>query len=280
MGEKGLEVSPLCIGIVRDENVICEAFDAGINFFFVTADMHWPLYEHTRRGLEKLFKRGGGVRDEVVVGVVCYVTQPEFSHAPFQEVVDEIDGLERIDLAIAGGAYPNEIMNRLSVYEFRHRQQGYLGCRAIGTTFHDRTAALMAVNYNLLDVGFIRYNAAHPGARQDVFPHLDADSETLLYNFKSVMGYVNPQYFPRIGYDELAWQPKLTDHYRFILTRPEIDGILCAPSEVHMVHELTDALEEGALDEEEEVFLIGLAEAARRRAREIVPLDPLAGLAG
>src|SRR5262249_12510537 len=101
----GLRVSPFCLGMTDDPNVIPAAFDAGINFFFVTADMHWPIYEATRRGLQMLFARGGGVRDDVVVGAVSYVTQPVFCHAPFAEVIDAIPGLGHLDLTIIGGAY-------------------------------------------------------------------------------------------------------------------------------------------------------------------------------
>lgn len=277
LSSNGIEVSPFCLGMVRDEGAVLEAYDAGINFFFISADMHWPLYEKTRRGLVELFRRGGGVRDDVVVGVVCYATQPEFCVAPFQEVLDEVPGLERVDLAIAGGAYGHEICSRLTVYDSRHRRQAYLGCRAIGASFHDRSAALLVTNHNLVDVSFIRYNAAHPGARQDLFPFLTGGPETLVYNFKSIMGYVDPVYFPQLDFEDYHWQPKVTDHYRFILTRPEMDGILCALTEAHMVRDLADAMAEGPLDEEEEAFLIQLARTARERASSIVPVDPDSG---
>jgi hypothetical protein len=273
----GIEVSPFCVGMVSDENVIPAAFDAGINFFFVTADMHWPLYEKTRRGLAQLFRRGGGVRDEVVVGVVSYATQPEFCVAPFQELLDEVPGLERVDLAIAGGAYAHEICDRLCVYEARHRRESYLGCRAIGVTFHDRRAALLVTNRKMVDISFIRYSAAHPGARQDLFPYLDANDDTLVYNFKSMGGYVDPVYFPQLDFQDHHWQPKATDHYRFILTRPEIGGVLCALTEVPMVRELADAMAEGPLDEDEENFLIRLAATAQQKAGRIIPIDPGTG---
>jgi len=79
----GLEVSPVCVGIVGDPDVVPAAFEAGINFFFVTADMHWPLYEGVREGLRRLLKSNPAARDSLVVGVVAYVTQPEFCWVPF-----------------------------------------------------------------------------------------------------------------------------------------------------------------------------------------------------
>src|SRR5262245_54155501 len=45
LGEQGLRVSPYCLGMIRDPETVGAAFEAGINFFFVSADMHWPLYQ-------------------------------------------------------------------------------------------------------------------------------------------------------------------------------------------------------------------------------------------
>src|SRR5262249_5979393 len=87
LGSAGLRVSPVCLGIVGEPATVPAAFDAGVNFFFVTADMHWPLYESARRGLADLLARVRGVREQVVVAGVCYPTQPEFCSMPFQELV-------------------------------------------------------------------------------------------------------------------------------------------------------------------------------------------------
>ena len=38
---------------VSPETVIA-AFEEGVNFFFITADLHWPLYDGVRKGLAKL----------------------------------------------------------------------------------------------------------------------------------------------------------------------------------------------------------------------------------
>src|SRR5581483_8130992 len=102
LGKGGLSVSPICLGITGSGDTVLAAFDAGINFFFVSADLHWPLYEHLRRGLAQLLARGPAVRDEIVVGVVSYLEEPLFKYLQFQEVLDAIPGLKRVDLLIAG----------------------------------------------------------------------------------------------------------------------------------------------------------------------------------
>jgi hypothetical protein len=258
IGETDLQVSPFCLGMVRSEDTASAAFDAGINFFFLSSDLHWPLYETARRGLEKLLARGPDIRKQVVVALVSYVTQPEFCAGALEEGLDAVSGLQLADVAIIGGAYSQEFLTRLHVYR-DIRRQGNLGNKATGTTFHDRTAALLAMNHNLVDIAFIRYNPIHTGASLDLFPYLNKPTATLLYNFKSTSGSLRPERYAALGLNDNYWQPKVTDYYRFALGRPEIDGLLCSPSTPKEVEALSRALEEGPLDEEEEKYLIDLA---------------------
>jgi aryl-alcohol dehydrogenase-like predicted oxidoreductase len=265
LGEARLRVSPFCLGAVTAEDTVCAAFDHGINFFFLTADMHWPGYEHTRRGLAKLLSRNKTIRDDVVVAVASYVTQPEFCRAPFTEVLQSVRGLERIDVAILGGAYGGEFCNRVSIYQ-DHRQKKFCGVRAIGASFHDRSAALLATSHQLVDISLLRYNPAHPGARQDVFPAVQRGGSTLLYNFNSTRGFVAGPRLDELRLPRDYWRPHITDYYRFALTRPEFDGQLCAPQTPAELDALDRALQEGPLDPEQENYLINLAQLDRGAA--------------
>ena len=258
LGESGLRVSPFCLGMVSSDDTACAAFDAGINFFFLSADLHWPAYELARRGLEKLLARGQGIREQVVVAVCSYVTQPEFCAGALQEGLGSVPGLGSIDVAIIGGAYAEEFLTRLNVYRQIARYENF-GIRAMGTTFHDRTAAQLATNHNLVDLALIRYNPIHPGATLDLFPYLTRPTPTLVYNFKSTLGFLPSTRFAELGLNDDYWQPEITDYYRFALTRPEIDGLLCSPATPEEVAALAQALEEGPLDEEEEKYVLDLA---------------------
>jgi len=266
LGEAGLSVSPFCLGMVDSADTTCAAFDAGINFFFLSADLHWPAYESARRGLEKLLARSPDIREQIVVGMASYVTQPEFCGGALHEGLLAVSGLDRIDLAIIGGAYADEFLTRSYVYD-QIRTHAKLGIKAIGTTFHDRLAALLALNHRLVDLGFIRYNPTHPGARADLFPSLRKPASVLLYNFKSTTGFLPPERYPELGLNDDYWQPEITDYYRFALTRPEIDGLLCSPTTPAQVEALAEALEEGPLDEEEEKYLLDLAALDEGRAK-------------
>ena len=254
-------MSPICLGMVDTPEVITAAFDAGINFFFVTADMHWPLYEPVRLGLQRLLKRRN-VRSKVVVCATAYVTQPDFCEAPFEELINSIPGLAHLDVLCAGGAYGGDFGPRLPVYR-RHRETRFVGCRAVAASFHERSIARVAVEHELVDLAFVRFNAGHAGAREDLFPHLPAKRRTRLFNFKAVDAWVSPSRLAELGLDADNWHPHPTDHYRFVLSQPELDGALVSLERPRQVRELADALARGPLSDAEQEYLMTLSHADR-----------------
>ena len=262
----GVLVSPICIGTVGDPDVVPAAFEAGINFFFVTADMHWPIYENVREGLRRLLRKNPAARESLVVGVVAYVTQPEFCWMPFEEVLDEIPELERrIDVTIAGGCYGHEFPTRVAVFK-KHRETKHVGARAIGASFHDRVGARAALEAGDLDIAYIRYNPIHPGAALDLFPHV-TDEQPVLFNFKSTNGYLEERHYAALNIDDSFWRPHITDYYRFVLSEPALDGVLCAPPNAAAIRDLADALAKGPLDDEDRQYMLDLGVLARGEAK-------------
>jgi len=274
LGANGaLRVSPFCIGMVPDPETIPYAFDRGVNFFFVTADMHWPLYEETRLGLARLLQRGGDVRSQIVVASVSYCTQPDFCYAPHLELLGAVPGLERIDLLVAGGAYGGEIDVRADTYH-RLLAGSHVGARAFGVTFHDREAAARALESDMADIVYIRYNPEHPRARQIVFPAVRPSARTLLFGFKSTIGFLGDQRLRELGLGDHHWRPAVTDYYRFALSSAEMNGVLCSPETPAQVDDLESALEKGPLSAREQTYLLDLAELEAGRARLRSPGNP------
>ncbi|MFC1543757.1 aldo/keto reductase [Gemmatimonadota bacterium] len=99
-----------------------------------------------------------------------------------------------------------------------------------------------------VDFFHIRYNAVHTGAEEDIFPHLPQENR------------------PGIGiYTATCWRkllkPKLmpagevplsaADCYRFVLSHPDVDVCLTAPSTAERMEENLKALDAGPLNDEE-----------------------------
>jgi hypothetical protein len=264
LGRSGLSVSPICLGITGSSDTVLVAFDAGINFFFLTGDLHWPKYEGLRRGLAQLLSRGPFVRDEIVVGVVSYLEEPLFGHLQFHEVIESVPGLKRVDVLIAGAvSSPQSLESRLVSLQ-NARQAGRAGSRAIGASFHQRVCALLSLNQDWLDINYIRYNPIHNRAVKDFFPYVLTDSAALVFNFKSTFPAVTAERFDELGLDEHTWRPRVTDYYRFALTHRGLDGVLCRLSNPREVEELVSALAEKPLTPEEMEYMVALSSARVR----------------
>jgi len=260
LGNTGLRVSPFCLGSVADPDAVLAAYDAGINFFFVTADLHWPYYEELRQGLLRLLARGGDIRDRIVVAGATYTMPAYFIEAALHEALRALPGLDHFDVHIVGGSYSADFLPRL--HGSRWLRDELKMIRGCGSTFHDRRVAMDAYNGELLDIGFIRYSPFHPGARTELFPKLRDDSRVLLYNFKSVLSLFDDAVWQRVGLGDRYWRPRPTDFYRFALSSPCVDGILGSLRTIAEVNALQAALTEGPLDDEEQEYLIDLSALA------------------
>jgi hypothetical protein len=259
LGKSGLRVSPICLGMTMSPETVIAAYEAGVNFFFVTGDLHWPLYEGIRKGLAKLLEGSPSRRDEIVVGVVSYLDNPLFAALQFHEVIGEVPNLQRVDLLIAGAVSGDQSFYGRVEAMARARAAGQHGARAIGATFHQRSLAVVSEQYDMLDIRFIRYNSAHPGARRDLFPYFRPARLSPVFNFKSTMSQVTPQMFEALNLPKTYWVPDVCDYYRFVLTRPEMDGVLCSPLQPEEMRQLARALDKGPLTREEEEYMIWLS---------------------
>lgn len=128
--------------------------------------------------------------------------------------------------------------------------------RAFGTSIHDRKRAGRLAVDSPLDLLMIRYNAKHPGAEQDIFPHLAArDPAVVAYTalawgqlIKPVQGIDLPP-FPGQDAPLAALSPALA--YRFVLSNPHVHVVLTGPANREQLDANLDAAEAGPLGEEE-----------------------------
>ncbi len=128
--------------------------------------------------------------------------------------------------------------------------------RALGVSIHDRERAGRLAEDSPLDLLMIRYNAAHSGAERDVFPHLARRRPAIVaYTATSWTKLLRA---PR------GWKgpvPTAGDCYRFCLTSPHVDVVLCAPGTAERLRENLRALEKGPLSQDEMSFMSRFGQA-------------------
>lgn len=135
--------------------------------------------------------------------------------------------------------------------------------RRLGITSHQRPLLAEVARSGLLDVLMLRYNAAHRGAEEEVFPISDSLQ------------------LPVIAYTALRWgallQPTPSDPpgftvprapawYRFVLQSPAVAVVLAAPDNRAELEEDLEVLREGPLSSEEYQLLAEHGQRVRRHA--------------
>ncbi len=128
--------------------------------------------------------------------------------------------------------------------------------RAIGVSIHDRPRAGRLAEDSPLDLFMIRYNAAHPGAEKEIFPHLAKRGP-------AVVAYTATSWRKLLkapsGYTGKV--PTAGDCYRFCLSSPHVDLALMGPANRTQLDENLDALARGPLDEDEQKWMRGFGKA-------------------
>jgi aryl-alcohol dehydrogenase-like predicted oxidoreductase len=135
--------------------------------------------------------------------------------------------------------------------------------RYIAVSTHVRRYAAELARQGALDVLMIRYNAAHRGAEQDIFPHLGASNP-------GVVSYTATRW-GRLLRAPRRWEearlPTAGECYRFVLGNPHVHVCLTAPRSRRELEENLAAVRQGPLAEDDREFLCRFGDAVQRRSR-------------
>ena len=130
--------------------------------------------------------------------------------------------------------------------------------RFLAVSTHKRRLVPAIAAGSDFDVIHVRYNAAHPGAEQDIFPHLPADNRPGMVAFTATSWgqLVGKQSLVSLlqgakGIPRGEKVPTGTDCYRFVLTRPEVDVCMTGPADAAEMDQALAALRLGPMSEEE-----------------------------
>lgn len=151
-----------------------------------------------------------------------------------------------------GSAWTEGTIEALS----RLKEEGKV--RAIGASIHDRKRAGELAKASALDVFMLRYNAAHPGAERDVFPHLDQGGRKA-----GVVAYTATSWRKLLSRPRGWTGPVMTagDCYRFCLSNPNVDVVLTGAGSRAELDENMAALDKGPLAPDEDAWMRQLGAA-------------------
>ena len=260
-----IEVSRYLLSSVSTPDVVEQAFERGINFFLLGADLHWPKYEATRIGLQRLLQRTS-LRDEVVIAAISHMHQRNAAAVAFREVLDAVPQLGRLDMLVMGGAEERNFLPRLQEYR-AYAKDEWMGAHLTGACFDDFQTAAIAIDARTIDIAFATFYAGRPGIRPRMLPERRREQAPPLYAFGSAHSYRTADELRDAGLPTTKWYPTRADYLRYALTWQAFDGVVCSSISNEGLEELADAIEKGPLDDEELAYLVDLDDLVNQRAQ-------------
>ncbi|MBF8259196.1 MAG: Aldo ket red protein [Actinobacteria bacterium] len=247
LGRTGIQVSPIALsawsvraagkaGLKLSASDVERAFhEHGINTFLVT----WQMRE-VAEGVRRLVRAGH--RDELVLITEVGIPTAGFISRGFEKNARAL-GVEMFDVVLLGWVQAHWYVTGKSwPAMLRLKEEGKT--RAIGFSSHNRLLAARLAREIEVDVLMIRYNAAHRGAEREVFAAFGDDRPAFIAYTATRWGMLL-QPLPKAGFPKGMTAPEC---YRFALSHPSVDMVLCAARTPGEVREDVAGLLEGPLD--------------------------------
>jgi len=225
-----------------DEAGVRGALERGMNYLYLTprGSMKRPLQQAIARD-----------RDRIVIAAGPTVGYFGGSVRRSAERLLKKLGTDYLDVFQLGWLGVGSAWTAATQRELVHlRESGK--ARALAVSIHDRPRAGKLAEDSPLDLLMIRYNAAHPGAERDIFPHLAKRQPGI------------------VAYTATSWRKLLKrparwtgaqgpmtagDCYRFCLSSPHVDVVLTGPASAQQLDENLAAIERGPLTSDEDRWM-------------------------
>ena len=221
-----------------DESGVRVAFERGLNYVFATPMakdlLITPLLQEIKRNRDGLVLASGPT-----LGYFGGSVRRGAERALRRLQTDYLDVYQLFWLGTTSAWTESTIAELVKL-----RESGK--ARAIAVSIHDRVRAGKLAADSPLDALMIRYNAAHPGAERDIFPHCDKRDPVII-------AYTATDWRKLLS-RPAGWTgpvPTAGDCYRFCLSNPYVDVVLCGPGNQQQLEENLKALEKGPLSDEE-----------------------------
>jgi aryl-alcohol dehydrogenase-like predicted oxidoreductase len=262
LGRTGREVGRLGIasGYGAPGTALEWAFERGVNYIF------WG----TRRGesFAAALKRLRPQRERFVLVIESYTRIAGLLSWSLERALQTLS-FDYTDVLLLG-LWNKPVPERILDAARKLKERGLVRFLAVST--HKRTLVPRIAAGRDFDVLHFRYNAAHPGAEWDIFPHLLAANRPGMVSFTatgwgtllgkaSLQGILTGMHKP----PKSERVPTAADCYRYVLTQPEVDVCLTGPANAAQMEAALEALRQGPMSEEELAWMrrVGRAVAGK-----------------
>lgn len=231
----------LAAGYGAPAEAVEEAFEQGVNYFYWGALRRSPMAE----GIRRLSRKH---RDKLVVVVQNYWPLAKFIPGSLRRALKELD-LDYADILLFS-TFRKRPSQRTIDTALELKERGLVRC--LGLACHHRPRFAELEKEKIFDVFHVRYNAVHPGAEKDVFPHLSKKGGPGIVIFTATCHtrLLRRSYLPK---NEKV--PSPVDCYRFVLSSNAPQVCLCGPRDMKEFGEDMKVLEMGPMTEEELVWM-------------------------
>ncbi len=245
LGRTGLKVGRLGMssGYGIDSASLEEAFERGCNYLYWGSRRTGAM----ARAIKNLCAQGK--RDELVILVQSYSRSPALMEYFLRRALRTL-GLERVDLLLLGW-HNKEPSKRILERALALKERGLF--RFLGVSGHQRPLFPLLAQSGHYDFFHVRYNAAHRGAEKEVFPLLPTEDRP------GIVTYTATRWGRLLSARKMPpgiSPPPASSCYRFVLSNPSVDVVMCGPKNRAQMKEALDTLELGPLSPEEMALMI------------------------
>jgi len=238
LGGTGLRVGRL--GVAASYGVparaVEQAFERGVNY----------LYWGSRRsgGFAQAIRTLSPRRDRFTLVIQSYSRIAALVGPSLERALRDVK-LDYADILLLG-LWNKPVAGRILEAAHKLKDRGLV--RFLALSSHDRPLLGRLVASRAFDVFHFRYNAIHPGAESDIFPHIPEQDRAgmVAYTATSWKQLMNSRKIP-LG----EKVPTASDCYRFVLSRPEVDVCMTGPSNAAQMEEALRTLDRGPMSETE-----------------------------
>jgi predicted aldo/keto reductase-like oxidoreductase len=212
-----------------------EAFDRGCNYFY------WGSMRKDNMRQAIINICGRGKRDELIIVLQSYSRSAILMEHFFKRALKAI-ALDHADVLLLGW-YNRKPSRRIIDKALDMKERGLF--RFLAISGHKRPLFPQLAKKGIFDIFHIRYNAAHRGAEEDVFPHLPNNDRPGIVTYTATRwgNLLNPKKMP-----PGETTPTASDWYRFVITNPDIDVCMSGPKNEDEMKEALRTIDLGPLD--------------------------------